>query len=210
MSNTYIPAVLVEDANGIHPLSTKSLMLKKRVIFIDDQIISETVNETIRHILLMSMESDKPITLVIDSPGGSIQAGFQLIDVMEACPCVIRTVSLGCAASMSAVILAAGTKGHRYVSNRSKVMLHEPLLSGGVSGSTSTISSVADDLKATRDTINRMLCTYTNQSLKAMRKACAYDHYFSSTEALAFGLVDGIISDNDLFSIITGGTMSCA
>lgn len=205
MSKSYTPAVLVEDSNGIHPLSSKSLLLKKRVIFLDDHIDGETVNETIRQIVLMGMESNQPITIVIDSPGGSIQAGFQLIDVMESCPCTIRTLALGCAASMGAVVLAAGTKGHRFVSNRSKVMIHEPLLGGsGVSGSTSTIASIAEDLKATRDTINEMLCTYTGQSMKAMKKATSYDHYFSSTEAVEFGLVDQIVPDKDLFTLISG------
>lgn len=200
------PAVLVEDSNGIHPLNSKSLLLKQRVIFLDDEINGDTVNEAIRQIILLAQESHKPITLMLDSSGGSIQAGFKLIDLMNACPCAIRTIALGCAASMGAVILAAGTKGHRFISPRSKVMLHEPQLGGyGVSGSTTQIESVANDLKTMRDTINQMLCEYTGKDTETMKKATSYDHYFTAEEALKFGLVDEIVSDAKLFTYISGG-----
>ena len=200
------PAVLVEDSNGIHQVNSKSLMLKNRVIFLDETVTGEAVNEVIRNIVLMGQERDAPITIVIDSPGGSIQAGFQLIDVMEACPCVIRTVALGNACSMGAVILAAGTPGHRAVSARSKVMLHEPLISGGVSGNKSQIKALADDLEERYETINEMLCKYTGQSMKTMRKATSYDHWYTATEAKEFGLVDTVATGSELFELIAGGS----
>ena len=201
------PAVLVEDANGIHQLQSKSLLLKNRVIFVDDEICSDTANEIIRQILLMAAQSHDPITLVLDSPGGSTQAGLQLVDVMRSCPCVIRTIALGCAASMSAVLLAAGTKGNRFISPHSRVMLHEPLLAGGVSGSTTHIESVANDLKATRKIINDLLCQYTGQSTEVLRKATSYDHYFDAQEAVDFGLADAVIADGKLFGCLLGGNV---
>lgn len=205
MSNSYFnPAVLVEDNNGIHQINSKSLFLKRRVIFLDKEINGDSVNEAIRQIILMSLESDECVTLVIDSPGGSIKAGFQLIDTMESVPCTIRTVALGNAASMGALILAAGTKGYRFCSKRSKIMIHEPLISGGVGGSTTQIESIANDLKDRRETINRMLCSYTGQSMKTMKKATSYDHWFDAKEALDFGLVDHI-ADKNLYEIISGG-----
>lgn len=205
-NSMFVPAVLVEDANGIHQLHSKSMLLQRRVIFLDDEISGDTVNETIRQIILMAAENLEPITLVLDTPGGSIKAGFQLIDVMEACPCVIRTIALGCAASMGAVILAAGTKGQRFISTRSKVMLHEPLLGGnGLVGSATRIESVANDLKVRRDTINKMLCRYTGKDMKTMKKATSYDHYFNGEEAVDFGLVDTIVTDEELFRYISGG-----
>ncbi len=206
MGNSYFnPAVLVEDSNGIHQINSKSLLLKNRVIFLDETVTSDSVNETIRQIILMGLASTDPITIIIDSPGGSIQAGFQLIDVMDASPCVIRTVALGSACSMGAVILAAGTPGYRAVSARSKVMIHEPLISGGVSGSTSQIESVANSLKERRETINKMLCKYTHQSMKVMKKATSYDHWYDAKEALEFGLVDAIATESELFTLISGG-----
>lgn len=206
MSNSYFkPAVLVEDSNGIHQIDSKSLMLKNRVIFLDETVTGDSVNETIRQIVLMGLSSQDPITIIIDSPGGSIQAGFQLIDVMEASPCVIRTIASGSACSMGAVILAAGTPGCRAISARSKVMIHEPLISGGVGGSTSQIESIANDLKERRETINKMLCKYTGQSMKAMKKATSFDHWYNASEALEFGLVDTIAMETDLFAMISGG-----
>jgi len=206
MSNSYFkPAVLVEDSNGIHQINSKSLLLKNRVIFLDETVTGDSVNETIRQIVLMGLSSKDPITIIIDSPGGSIQAGFQLIDVMEASPCVIRTIALGSACSMGAVILAAGTPGHRAISARSKVMIHEPLISGGVGGSTSQIESIANNLKERRETINKMLCKYTRQSMKVMKKATSFDHWYDANEALEFGLVDTIAAEADLFTMISGG-----
>lgn len=204
-SSSYTPAVLVEDSNGIHQINSKSILLKNRVIFLDETITGDVVNETIRQIILLGSTNHDPITIIVDSPGGSIQAGFQLIDVIEASPCVIRTVALGSACSMGAVILAAGTPGHRIISTRSKVMLHEPLISGSISVSTSQLESIANGLKENRETINKMLSKYTGQSMKAVRQATAYDHWFNADEAVAFGLVDAVATDADLFALISGG-----
>ena len=99
MNNTYFkPPILVEDSNGIHQINSKSLLLKRRVIFLDETVTGDSVNETIRQIVLMGLESQDPITIIVDSPGGSIQAGFQLIDVMEASPCVSSSAGLRTAA----------------------------------------------------------------------------------------------------------------
>lgn len=204
-SSFYKPPVLVEDSNGIHQLDSKSLLLKNRVIFLDDTITADSVNETIRQIVLLSLQNHDPLTVIIDSPGGSIQAGFQLIDVMEASPCVIRTIALGSACSMGAVILAAGTPGHRSISARSKVMIHEPLITGGVGGSTSQIESIANNLKERRETINKMLCKYTGQSMEAMQQATSFDHWFDASEAVAFGLADNLATEANLFTLISGG-----
>ncbi len=201
------PAILVEDANGIHPLQSRSLLLKHRVIFIDDKITSDTANEIVRQVLLLCMDSKDPITLLLDTPGGSIQAGFQLLDLLEACPCIVRTVALGCAASMGAVLLAAGTKGYRFISTRSRAMLHEPQLTGGVSGSTSHIETVSQQMKARREIINKLLCAYTEKDMKAVRKATSYEHYFSAQEAVAFGLADTVVTEKDLFYCILGGAI---
>ena len=206
MSNSpFNPAVLIEDSNGIHQINSKSILLKNRVIFLDKTVTSDSVNETIRQLVLMSLDSHEPITIIIDSPGGSIQAGFQLIDVMEATPCVIRTIALGSACSMGAMILAAGTPGYRAISARSKVMIHEPLINGGIGGSTSQIESIANDLNERRETINKMLCKYTGQSMKVMKKATSFDHWYDAEEALEFGLVDIIATEADLFTMISGG-----
>lgn len=206
MSNSFFtPAVLVEDSNGIHQLDSRSLLLKNRILCLDDAITSDSVNEIIRQIVLLSLENYNPLTIVIDSPGGSIQAGFQLVDVMEACPCTISTIALGSACSMGAVILAAGSPGHRFISARSKVLLHEPLVRGDIGGSTSQIESLASSLKEQRETINKLLCKYTNRSMEEMQKATSFDHWFDASEAVEFGLADGIANEEKLFTLISGG-----
>ena len=201
----YRPAVLVEDSNGIHPFDSKSLLLKRRIIHLEEEITGETVNEIIRQMILLSTQSQEPFTILIDTNGGSIQAGFQLIDVMEACPCAVRTVALGNACSIGAVILAAGTPGYRAISGRSKVLLHEPLIGVGVSGSASRMESIANDLKERRETINRMLAWYTGQSLDVVRLATSYEHWYTAEEAREFGIVDAVVADADLFDMISGG-----
>lgn len=200
----YMPSILVEDANGMHLLSTKSLLLKNRVIYLDAPITSDVTNEIIRSLLLLSAENTDAITIVVDSPGGEIQAGLALIDAIEFCPCVVRTVALGNSCSMGALILAAGRQGHRYVSAKSKVMIHEPLLGQGVCGSTSQMESIVNNLKERRVTINGLLCRYTGQDAETMQEATSYDHYFSSEEAVAFGLADHVVG-KDLFTVIMGG-----
>lgn len=199
------PSILIEDSNGIHGIDSRSLLLKRRIIHLEEEIAGDTVNEIIRQMILLSTQSREPLTILIDTNGGSIQAGFQLIDVMEACPCTIRTIALGNACSMGAVILAAGTPGHRAISSRSKVLLHEPLIGVGVSGSASRMESIANNLKERRETINRMLAWYTGQSLDSVQVATSYEHWFTSEEAREFGIVDEVLADADLFKVISGG-----
>ena len=199
------PSILVEDSNGIHAISSKSLLLKRRIIHLEEDIAGAAVNEIIRQLILLGAQSGEPVTILIDTNGGSIQAGLQMIDVMEACPCIIRTIALGNACSMGAVILAAGTPGHRAISSRSKVLLHEPLIGVGVSGSASRMESIANDLKERRETINRMLAWYTGQDLATVQEATSYNHWFTADEARDFGLVDSVVADADLFAVISGG-----
>lgn len=137
------PSILIEDSNGIHAIDSKSLLLKRRVIHLEEDITGETVNEIIRQMILLSTQNRDPFTILIDTNGGSIQAGFQLIDVMEVCPRAIRTI----VCSMGTVILAAGTPGHWAISSGSKVLLHEPLTGIGVSGSASRMESIAKQKK---------------------------------------------------------------
>lgn len=203
-NNYYFPTVMVENSTGIHTLSSKSLLIKERVIYLDGPVEDNAVNEAIRIMLLLCKESQDPITLLIDSPGGSIKAGFALLDAMEAAPCVIKTIALGSASSMGAVLLAAGTPGHRYVSTRSKVMIHEPLLGCEVSGNTTQMESIVNNLKERRETINYMLCQYTGQNEETMKEATSYDHFFTATEAVEFGLADKVLG-KELFAVVMGG-----
>lgn len=200
----YSPHVMLEDVNGIHLVDSQSILLKKRLIFLEDEITSAVVNETIRHMMIMAFESNEPITLIIDSPGGDIKAGFQLIDYMDSCPVTIKTCVLGLAASMGAVISSAGTKGYRVASKRSKIMIHQPLIQQGIGGNCSEIQILANNLEERRKTINAMLCEYTGQSADVMDEATSYDHYFNATEAKEFGLIDYVVNEDNLYEYIKG------
>lgn len=198
---------LERTTNGTNAITLKSKLFEKRIIFLDSQIDVESVNTTIAQISLLAMENpNEPITILINSPGGSILNGMVLIDVMKACPCTIQTVSLGIAASMGAVILAAGTKGYRFVSPNSQVMVHQPLIAGGIpGGSCSQIESVANSLIKTKTELDQFLSKLTGKPIKTIRKLTAKDTYMNAKEALQYGLVDKIANAEELNSLLTGG-----
>ncbi|MBQ6935140.1 MAG: ATP-dependent Clp protease proteolytic subunit [Clostridia bacterium] len=204
MSDIYY---LERTKNGTNAITLKSKLFENRIIFLDSQINVESVNTTIAQISLLVMENpDEPITILINSPGGSILNGMVLIDVMQACPCTIQTVSLGIAASMGAVILAAGTKGHRFVSPNSQVMVHQPLIAGGIPGGNCIeIESVENSLIKTKNEIDQFLSKLTGKSIKSIRKLTGKDTYMSAEEALKNGLVDKIATAEELNSLLTGG-----
>lgn len=192
-------------AHGIAQITLDSRLLEKRVLYFDSVVDEEKINQLIRAFIVLSDEKEKPITLVIDSPGGSIQAGLALIDVMNACPCIINTVVLGMGASMGAVIAAAGTKGNRYISKHSRLMIHEPLLQNGVSGTCTSIQATAKSILERKTLITQLLVEYTGKTSEEIEAATAFDNYMSAEEAKKFGLVDMILEETDLLDIIKGG-----
>ena len=169
-----------------------------------DPIDEDSVNRTIRQLIILDNKSDDPITMVIGSPGGDIQQGLALLDVMQACRSTIRTVAVGLAASMASVLLAAGTPGERYCTKHSRVMIHEPLLSSGVSGSCSTIQEKAKHILERKELLNQLLSSFTKRTRKQIEKATAYDHYFTAEEAATFGLVDHVAKSEQLMELLGG------
>ncbi len=197
---------LQKTANGTNQITLKSKMLEKRIIFLDGEINSESVNKTITQMsLLCAEDSSKPITLLINSNGGSIRDGLVLIDVMRAMPFPIRTVSMGIAASMAAVILAAGTKGRRYITPSSYAMLHQPLISSGLpAGSCSEVEQIAKSLLDRRDQLNTLLSELTGKDISVISEVTSKDTYLSAEEAKSLGLVDVIANGTTLFKLIKG------
>lgn len=204
MNNTYY---LQKSSNGTNQITLKSKLLEKRIIFLEDEVNAETVSDVISQIVLLGAEDNtKPVTLIINSPGGSIRDGLVLIDVMKSVPFPIKTVSLGIAASMAGVILAAGSKGYRYITPNSWVMLHQPLISGGLpSGSCSQVEEVAKSLVESKEKLNSLLSKLTGKSVAQVAKLTNKDSYLKAEEALNRGLVDQIVEGNQLFELMTGG-----
>lgn len=190
---------LIKSSNGITSVSLDARLLSSRVIYIDDQeITGELIANIVKKIMVLASEdSEKTITIMIDSPGGSVKAGMVLYDLLQTCKTPIRMVAAGRAYSMAAILLAAGRHG-RYMLPNSEVMIHQPLLGSPVTGNCSSIKSVSDKMNKEKKKMNRLLAKHTGKTEKQIEKATSYDHFFDADEAVAFGLCDGIIGFDEI------------
>ena len=190
---------LIKSSNGITSVSLDARLLSSRVIYIDDQeITGELIANIVKKIMVLASEdSEKTITIMIDSHGGSVKAGMVLYDLLQTCKTPIRMVAAGRAYSMAAILLAAGRHG-RYMLPNSEVMIHQPLLGSPVTGNCSSIKSVSDKMNKEKKKMNRLLAKHTGKTEKQIEKATSYDHFFDADEAVAFGLCDGIIGFDEI------------
>jgi len=144
-------------------------------------------------LFLESEDPDKEISFYINSPGGSITDGMAIVDTMNYIKCPVTTICIGLAASMGAVLLAAGTKGRRMATANAEIMIHQPLISGGLSGQATEIKIHADHMVKTREKLNKLLSDRTGQPLDVIMKDTERDNYMTAEEALKYGLIDGIM-----------------
>lgn len=194
MSNCYTPCILRETSEGTVRIPIQDEMYQRREIQLTGDIDTESVNSAIlqlRH--LQSLDADKEITIYINSPGGSVSDGLALIDTMAALRCPIRTVCMGTAASMGALIFASGSS--RDMLPHARVMIHDPLISGGVGGSALKLDAIAKDLMRTREITAQILADCTGHTIEEIYEKTASDTYFSAQEALEWGLADRIIHE---------------
>ena len=191
MENRFI---IKEDAQGTHQLSLSAFHTSEGRLFLNGPITSESVGKLIESMIYMS-RNEIPITLFLDTNGGEARAGLALIDVIkiisERIPVTI--VCLSKAYSMGAIILAAGTKGRRYLLPHSEVMIHEPLIPSGAGGSASSVKSTAESLMEMRDIFSKLLSEYTGKTQNAINEAMSHDHFLNADEAIKFGIADAII-----------------
>lgn len=168
------------------------MMFQRREIWISGEINSELADAVISQILHLDAEDPaSEITLYINSPGGSVAAGLSIYDVMQAVTASIRTVCVGTAASMAAVLFAAGNR--REIMKHGEVMIHDPLVSGGISGSALAVQDKSDRLMAKRKVLCGILAEHTGKSLKQIYKVTGKDTYFGADEAVQYGLADAVI-----------------
>ena len=193
MFKNMMPTIMTKDERGVERwYDLASRMLKDRIIFIDDEINSVTASSIIMQLLTLESENrDAPITIYINSPGGSISDGMAIYDVMNKVKCPIITVCLGMAASMGAFLLSCGTRGKRYCLPNSTVMIHQPL--GGGRGQATEIEIIAKRILALRDKLYRIMSKNSNVDYETMANACERDNYLTPEEALKMGLIDKII-----------------
>jgi ATP-dependent Clp protease, protease subunit len=188
-----VPVVIEQTGRGERAYDIFSRLLQERIVFLGMPIDDNEANLIIAQLLfLSSQDPKKDISLYINSPGGSLTAGLALYDTMQHIPCDVATLCIGQAYSMSAILLAGGTKGKRHTLPHSRLMLHQPW--GGVSGQATDIEIHAREIMEWRDRLNKILVNDTGQSLERVEMVTARDYFLSPDEAKEFGLIDGILS----------------
>ncbi len=187
-----IPMVVEKSQRGERAYDIYSRLLKDRIIFAGTPINDNIANVIIAQLLFLEAESpDKEISLYINSPGGSVTAGLAIYDTMQYITPKISTICMGQAASMAAVILAAGDKGKRYALSNARVLIHQPL--GGVQGQATDIGIQAKEIMRIKKTINRIMADHTGQKIKKVAKDTERDFFMVPEEAKDYGIVDEVI-----------------
>ena len=188
-----VPYVSEQTSRGERSYDIYSRLLKDRIIFLGEEVNDVSASLVVAELLFLEAEDPgKDIQLYINSPGGSVTAGMAIYDTMQYIKCDVSTICLGMAASMGAFLLAGGTKGKRFALPNSTIMIHQP--SGGAQGQATEIQIVADHIAKTKRTLNEILAANTGQPLEVVEKDTDRDNYMSAEEALAYGLIDGVVT----------------
>jgi len=191
-NQTLVPMVVEQTSRGERAFDIYSRLLKERIIFIGTPIDDDVSNLIVAQMLfLQSEDSEKDVHLYINSPGGSVTAGLAIYDTMQFLKCDVTTYCVGQAASMGAVLLAAGTKGKRFALPNARIMIHQPW--GGVQGAASDISIQAKEILRLREMLNSLLVKHTGKTLKTIETDTDRDFFMSADDARKYGLVDEVI-----------------
>ena len=198
--NSLVPYVIEQTSKGERSYDIFSRLLKERIIFLSEEVNSASASLVVAQLLFLDAEDPgKDIYLYINSPGGSITDGMAIYDTIQYIKSDVCTICVGLAASMGSVLLAAGTKGKRYALPNSEVLIHQPLIGGGLSGQTTEIKIHADHMVRTREKLNKILSERTGQSIETIEKDTERDHYMTAEEAKEYGLIDEIMTNiNDI------------
>jgi ATP-dependent Clp protease protease subunit len=195
LSYYHIPQVVENNGRGSQAWDIYSRLLKDRIVFIGTPIDDYVANAVIAQLLFLQMEDPKKdIFLYINSPGGVVTGGMAIYDTMQFLQCDIQTYCIGMAASMSTVLVAAGTKGKRYALPNSRVMIHQP--SGGAGGQAADIAIAAREILRWRKTLNEAIAKHTGKTPEQIEKDSDRDYYLSAQEAKDYGIVDHVIASS--------------
>ncbi len=188
-----VPIVVEQTNRGERSYDIYSRLLKDRIIILGDEVNDVTASLIVAQLLFLEADDpEKDISLYINSPGGSITAGMAIYDTMQYIRPDVSTICIGMAASMGSFLLAAGAKGKRYALPNSEIMIHQPL--GGTRGQASDIKIHAERILRLRDTLNKILSERTGQPLERIEKDTDRDNFLSSEDAVAYGLIDEILT----------------
>ncbi len=196
MSTTYMmPSIERESANGIQQVSLITDLFTDRKVFLFGEIDETMVYAFTMQMMSLMEDEQSEIDIYVNSPGGEVNSGLAIYDLIQSCKAPVNMYCIGMAASMGALILASGRKGHRFILPHSKVMIHEPLIPHGVGGSASSIKSTADSILQTRELLNGILAKHAGKTLEEINKATDHDNFMTAEEAIAFGLCDKIVEN---------------
>ncbi len=188
-----IPYVIEQTSRGERSYDIYSRLLKDRIIFLGEEVTDVSANIIVAELLFLESEDpNKDIHLYINSPGGSVSAGWAIYETMRYIKCDVSTTCIGMAASMGAFLLAGGTKGKRYALPNASVMIHQP--SGGAQGQASDIKIQAEQIIETRKRLNQYLAENSGQPLEVIERDTERDHWMSAEEAKAYGLIDQVVT----------------
>ena len=192
IKNTVVPYVVEQTGKGERSYDIYSRLLEDRIIFLTGEI-NDAVADTVvaQLIYLEGKDPDKDISLYINSPGGSVSAGFAIYDTMNYIKCDVSTICIGLAASMGAFLLSSGAKGKRYALPNSEIMIHQPL--GGAQGQASDIQIQAEQIIKIKRRLNTILAKNTGRPVEQLEKDTDRDNYLSALDAKEYGLVDEVI-----------------
>ena len=192
----YVPMVVEQTNRGERSYDIYSRLLEDRIVFLCDEVNDTTASLVVAQLLFLeAQDPDKDINLYINSPGGSVSAGMAIYDTMNYIKCDVSTICIGMAASMGAFLLSSGAKGKRFALPNSEIMIHQPL--GGAKGQATDIKIHADHILKTRDTLNKILASNTNQPLDVIERDTERDNFMSAQAAMEYGLVDKVIGKRD-------------
>ncbi len=189
-----IPYVVRQTGRGERSYDIFSMLLEDRIIMLYEDVNDASASLVVSQLLyLESQDPEKDISLYINSPGGSVTAGMAIYDTMQYIKCDVSTICVGLAASMGAFLLSSGAKGKRLALPNSEIMIHQPLISGGLSGQCTDIKIRAEHLVRTRENLNRILAQNTGKPIETIREDTERDNFMSAAEAADYGLVDKVI-----------------
>ena len=192
---TFFPNVIEQTHRGERAWDIFSRLLKDRIVILGSSVTDMVANSIIAQLLFLESENpEKDIQIYINSPGGSVTAGMAIYDTIQHVRCPVSTICIGQAASMGAVLLCSGTKGKRYSLPNSRILIHQPLITGGgISGQATDIDLQAKEILRMRKVLNEILSRHSGQTLERIEKDTDRDYIMSADEAVAYGLVDEVI-----------------
>ena len=187
--------IMLKSCSGVQTVSLESRLLADRKVYIQGEIDDEMACRFEQQLqYLLSEDDGKPIDIYINTPGGNVAAGLHMYDVLKSIRVNSTMWCRGTTASMGAIILAGGQKGRRLILPHAKVMIHEPLIAGGVGGSATSIQRTAESIMETKKITVELLATDTGKSKAAIEQAIAFDNYMNANEAVRFGIADKVVS----------------